>query len=175
MAIKIPKALTRDFVELREGIANCISALNTGAIVHNNWIMQSDIEDTLNMLEDANGKVHGWMVSIDSVEPTEPRTGVNYIEYDINVRIWGLMGYYYEASRDSAQSILEKECRDVIRVILLNRSTLGMDDTTPIPIKPIDSLPRFEDIDVKAFGRGSDVIVAQGNLRVIWTEVTEEE
>jgi hypothetical protein len=106
------------------------------------------------------------MISINNAEPFDTKVGGYNLQWDLNVRIWGFVGY--EAIHDgSVQNVIEKESRLISQVIYLNQKHLSLDDTSAL--KQVGQVA-WDDIDVNAFGSGQDVHVAQGNLKVTLSE-----
>lgn len=159
---------TVEWSTLRLALKNCIEAVAPNARVYSSWPLKYDIGETISLLKsDAeNGRVHAWMISISEAEPIDRKAGGRNLEWILNVRIWGFLGYQMTHD-DATQTELENEAKKVAQIIYLNDKHLGMDDTQGL--KKVDMLV-FDDIDVHAFGSGSDVHVAQGNLTITISE-----
>lgn len=172
--IRIPKQATNEFVELRKGIAACIKAVvPSDAVVYDNWALKYDLNETIELLSNDN-IIHAWLVSVKAIDVERRRVGGALLSMPLTVRIWGFIGYSYSPNGDR-QSMLEKECKDIIRVIELNQDHLGMDLDQFNPCIEQVGILTFPDIDVHAWGSASDVMVAQGTLLVDWAEHIQQE
>lgn len=154
---------------LREGIRDCIKLAAPNAVVYSSWPLKYNIGDTVNLLQSSadNGKVHAWIVGINKANTFEDKVGGHQIKFDLNVRIWGFLGYDQVYS-GTTQDIIEEELVKVTRIIYANRDALKLSNLANSgEIGIID----WEDIDVHGFGGdGHDVHVAQGNLNVVLRE-----
>lgn len=154
---------------LRKGLRECVLAVAPSARVYSSWPLKYDIGETVGLLRSENDsdKIHSWIIGVNRAEPFADKAGGYNLQWDLNIRIWGFVGY--EAIHDdSVQHTLELECQKITQVIYLNQKHLGMDDTSAI--KGGNFMVTWEDIDVAAFGSGNDVYVAQGNLSIILSE-----
>lgn len=171
MVVKIPKESNQQLADLRKGIAHCISSVlaarGSTAIVHDNWALHYDLDETIEAISLPNGRIHSWIIRISSIGSEAQTVGAMMIEMPLEVRITGFVGYQYGTDNNSRQSLLEKECKDIIKTLYLNQGHLGMDN--PGPLRNVGFLT-FEDIDVRGFGSGSDIIIAEGRLTLEWRE-----
>lgn len=157
-----------DWKDLRQALKRCIMAVAPNAVVYSSWPLKYDIGETVRLLRSqADGnKVHAWMISINEAEPFDVKAGGYNLQWDLNVRIWGFVGY--EAIHDdSIQSTIELESRRISQIIYLNQKHLGLEDTGAL--KNVGQVV-WDDIDVNAFSGGEDVHVAQGNLSITLSE-----
>lgn len=154
---------TIDWDTLRKALRTCILLVAPNARVYSSWPLKYDIKQTINLLQSQsdNNKVHCWMISISETDPEAPKAGGYYLEWEINVRIWGFVGYGFTHD-DATQSIIEDEVKKITQVLYLNQKHLGMDISEGLEV----GLLKFNDIDVHAFGSGADVHVAQGNMKI---------
>lgn len=152
-----------EWKDLREGLKNCIkAAVSEDVLVYASWPLKYDIGETINLISSKDGKVHAWMISINEADPQDRKAGGYSLEWDLNVRIWGFLGYDSTYSGDT-QDTLEKELRKITFITYANAKHFGMANTQGLET---DGLISWEDIDVHAFGSGDDVHVAQGSLKV---------
>lgn len=154
--------------DLRIAIKGCIEAVAPKANVFSDWPLKYDIGMTKKLListKDSN-KVHAWLISINSAEPYDEKAGGYNLHWDLNVRIWGFVGYTGEHD-ETVQNTIEEESRAISQIIYLNQKHLGLTDTSAL--KKVGYLI-WDDIDVHAFGSGDDIHVAQGNLSVTLSE-----
>ncbi len=154
-----------DWRLLREGIARCIKAVAPTARVYDRWPLKFNIGKTAELLRSDTdaGKIHAWIIGINKAEPYNDRSGgENLLLWDLDVRIWGFMGYEYGIDSANPQNDLENECRKIAQVIQLNKIHLTMDISQCL--KEVGYV-QFEDIDTQGFGQ-DDIIVAQGMLEV---------
>lgn len=153
-----------DWQDIRVGIKNCIKAVVSNAIVYSSWPLKYDIGKTINLLKSDNdsGKVHAWIVGINKAIPYYDKSGGKGIEWELDVRVWGFLGYA-QVYTDSTQHTIESEIRAITKVVMANAKHLGMNNTQGLVT---DGLIDWNDIDVHAFGSGADVHVAQGLLKV---------
>lgn len=154
-----------DWGDVRKGLKACIQAVAPTARVYSRWPLKYDIGQTINLLASSkdNKRVHAWIIGISRAEPYSDKIGGYALQWELNVRIWGFVGYVDGADDNSTQDILEEEARKVAQVIFLNQKHLAMNSTAGL--KDVGYLI-FEDIDVHGFGSGDDVHVAQGNLTI---------
>ena len=156
------------FSDLRKAIRDCIKLVAPDAVVYSSWPLKFDIGKTVNLLRSqADGnKVHAWIIDVNRAEVDDKKAGGYQLEWILNVRIWGFVGY--EATHDdSVQSTIEDEVRAITQVLHVNRKHLGLDDTSAL--KEV-GLVVWDNIEVNAFGSGEDVHVAQGNLEIRLSE-----
>ena len=174
--IKLPVKSTCTLHHLRDGIAKCIiEVVDSDCIVHNNWAMKYSLEETMELIS-KDDVIHSWMVSIDEIVPEEKsiggRVGGGLINVPLDVRIWGFIGYEYGSDGSSRTAILEQECLEIIKILYLNEETLGMTDFSCLQ----DSeLLQFDSLTTRSFGSGNDVIIAEGSLKVDWSEIISEQ
>lgn len=165
-AVKLPTPQEElDWRLLREGIARCIGAVAPNARVYDRWPLKFSVGKTAELLRsDADsGKIHAWIIGINKAEPYSDRSGgQNLILWDLDIRIWGFMGYEYGVDSANPQNDLENECRKITQVIQMNNVDLTLDIAQCV--KEVGYV-RFDDIDTQGFGQ-DDIIVAQGTLEV---------
>lgn len=157
-----------EWKDLRVALKNCIKEVVDKAVIYSSWPLKYDIGQTIKLLTSKadGGKVHAWMISINRAEPDDVKAGGYNLEWELNVRIWGFLGYE-KTYEDTTQDTIEKEVRAITQVLYANRKHLGLNDTSAL--KNVE-LITWEDIDVQAFGSGDDVHVAQGNLKITLQE-----
>jgi hypothetical protein len=155
--------------DLRKGLRACILSVAPNARVYSSWPLKYDIGQTVSLLRSENdsNKIHAWIIGINRAEPFDEKAGGYNLQWELNVRIWGFVGYD-AIHDDSVQHTLEAECRLITQVIYINQKHLGLESTDAL--KRGNYMVTWEDIDVNAFGDGNDVYVAQGNLVVTLSE-----
>lgn len=167
----MPKPITEvipqkemDWLPLRQGLARLIKHVATTAIVYERWPLKFEIGKTAELLKSTadGGKIHAWIIGINSAIPYNDRNGGNLILWDLTVRVWGFIGYDYGLDSANAQNTIETECRKLTQLIMVNKDHLTLDNTQCL--KEVGFLS-FPDIDAKGFGR-DDIIVAQGELPI---------
>lgn len=176
--IKIPQASDYEFTDLRNGIARCIQAVIPSAIVYNNWAMKYGLEETISLLTGPEGYIHAWLISISEMGSLTSKGGavsVGEMDFPLTVRIWGFIGNSYGGNIGSRQDIIERECKEIVKVLWLNQATLGMNNPKNLAQDKPLGFVRFTDIDVKPFGSGDDIIVAEGFMDVTWREWVKEQ
>lgn len=152
-----------EWKDLRIGIKNCIKQVINDAVVYSSWPLKYDIGQTVRLLTHKDsGKVHAWMISINRAEAKDRAMGKGGIIWDLNVRIWGMLGYDSTYSGDT-QDTIEKEVRAITQVLVANYNHFGLAETSAFKTT---GYVDWTDIDVHGFGDNSDVHVAQGNLKI---------
>jgi hypothetical protein len=155
--------------DLREGIRDCIKEAAPTAVVYSTWPLKYDIGDTINLLTSNadNGKVHAWIIGVNSVNSFEDKVGGYQLKFDLNIRIWGFVGYDQVYS-GTTQDVIEEEVIKITRILYANRTNLKL---TNLANSGEIGVVDWQDIDVHGFGGdGHDVHVAQGNLNVVIRE-----
>lgn len=176
--VRIPKASPHDFSELRDGLAECIKATGTGARVHNNWAMYSTLDETLQSLTNADKLIHAWMVGIKGIDVRNTRAGGAAIEMPLTIAVNGYIGYRYGTDSVSRQAILERECRDIIKIFYLNKGIYGMENVSArdslATVDDNEQFLTFNDISVQGFGSKDTVLIAEGTMTIVWKEYIQE-
>lgn len=171
--IDIPVQDEVSIADFRDAIAKCIDALDTGAIVHNNWEFKYNWQETVDYLTPTGSNVvHAWLVSVSEINEESVLEGGDVLYLPLTVKIWGLIGYEYGTSNESRQATLEKECLQIIKVLYMNRLHFGMDNAENFD--KVGTLT-FDEIDVKAWGTGNDILVAQGQMEVRWKTLLQKQ
>ena len=157
-----------EWKELRVAFKDCIKAVAPTAVVYSSWPLKYDIKKTIRLLKsDAyGGLAHAWIISINKADPYTKKAGGYNLYWDLNVRIWGFVGYK-QTHDDDTQDVIEKEVRAISQIIFLNRKRLGLSDQEAL--SEMETVV-WDDIDVHAFGDENDVHVAQGNLKLTLSE-----
>ena len=158
----------QDWLLLRQGLARLIVAVAPTARVYERWPLKFEPGKTAELLKPVGSDViHSWIIGINRAIPKEEKIGGSVIQWDLNIRIWGFIGYEYGADSDNPQNTIELEAKRITQVIYLNREHLTLDNTQAL--KEVGLL-EFPDIDAQGFGR-DDIIVAQGELNIEVEEV----
>lgn len=157
------------WLAVREGIQRCIKSVAPTAVVYSRWPLKFDIGRTAELLKsDAdNGNIHAWIIGVNQATPFMDRVGGEMIQWKLNIRVWGFIGYEYGIDNDNPQNVLEDECRKIAQCLWLNRATLTLDD--PLCLKDVGYLV-FDDIDTHGFGQ-DDIIVARGEIEITLKEL----
>jgi hypothetical protein len=87
-------------IEIRNAIAARIKATAPTAVVIPRDVVNALDGTWLSLLEDDNGKVHGWVVTLESMPLTEDRG--DSAEYDLRFSVWRFLDY--DTGDDAANS-----------------------------------------------------------------------
>lgn len=165
MPLQIPNDNAPQFLALRNAIASALGEITEGR-VYPNWVMQYKVGETANYLK-KNGIISAWMIMTSAVQPEESRVGGNYLDARLKIKIWAFKSYDYSIDTGNSQDVFEKELWNAVKIIFLNRHKLAISGDFPSNVK---FLPlKFSDIDAHGFD-GSQVMLAKGELEVIWGE-----
>lgn len=160
--------LQQDWLLIRQGLKRCIEAVAPNARIYDRWPLKFDPGQTAELLKSPiENRIHSWIIGINAADTEEDRVGGGVIFYNLNIRIWGFIGYEYGIDSDNPQNTIETEARKITQVIYANREHLTLDFTQSLHEV---GLLTFRDIDAQGFGR-DDVIIAQGELRIKIREV----
>ena len=153
-----------EWSDLRKGIKDCIKSVTPLARIYSSWPLKYDVGQTKNLLMSKadGGKVHAWIISINKAIPYNKKAGGYALSWDLNVRIWGFLGYAQTHNAET-QDTIEKEVKAITQVLFLNQKHLALEDASALHEV---GMVEWEEIDVEAFGSGDDVHVAKGNLDV---------
>lgn len=172
MPIVAPTPRKIKWSNLRKGMKEIIMAAAPNARVHSRWALKYDITSTIDYLLSVNDpeNIHAWMLSVETVQPSNPKAGGGEIQYDLNIRIWGFKGFVFGTDASNSQDAFEDEVDDVVAYFHANRLfAFGLSEADGRnALKDVNFLPQFE-IEVAAFGEGYDVHVAKAvmALRIV--------
>src|SRR5688572_902744 len=106
----MPKPITaptpqqeQDWLLLRQGLARLIESVAPTARVYERWPLKFDIGKTAELLKSTadSNRIHAWIIGINRAIPREKKVGGTAIEWDLTIRIWGLIGYQYGVDSDN--------------------------------------------------------------------------
>jgi hypothetical protein len=172
----MPKPITpptpqqeQDWLLLRQGIARLIESVAPTAKVYERWPLKFDVNKTAELLKSpADGnRIHSWIIGIHKALPRIEKVGGTAIEWDLTIRVWGLIGYQFGTDSDNPQNTIELEAKRIAQVVYLNQAHLTLDNTQALGEV---GMVEFNDIDAAGFGR-DDIIVAKGELEIEIKEV----
>jgi hypothetical protein len=174
----MPKAVTpvspqleQDWLLIRQGLARLVSYVTPYAKVYDRWPLKFELGATAELLKSTSvqdgGRIHAWIIGVQSAIPNTDRVGGTAIFWDLTIRVWGFIGYQYGVDSDNPQNTLETECRKLSQIVFMNRDHLTLDNTQAL--KEVGFL-EFPEIEAHGFGR-DDIIVAQGEVMIKLKEV----
>lgn len=167
--VPVNPQLEQDWLLLRQGLSRIVQYAAPKARVYDRWPLKFEIGKTAELLKSSadGGIIHSWIIGIREAVPYYDRAGGNGLLWDLQVRIWGFIGYQYGVDSDNPQNTIEAECKKIAQAVYVNRDHLTLDYTQAL--KEVGFL-EFRDIDAQGFGR-DDIIVAQGEMNIKLIEV----
>jgi hypothetical protein len=167
MPLVAPTPRKISWSHLRRGIKQILMAAAPNARVHARWALKYDITSTIDYILSTNDTdvIHAWMVSVETVQASNPKIGGGELEYDLTIRIWGFKSFDFGTDEENSQDAFEDEVDDVIAYFNANRLfAFGLTEEEGRQyLRDINFLPQFE-IEVAAFGEGYDVHVAKASM-----------
>lgn len=163
------------WAEIRAGIDACVALAAPNARRHKEWVLEFDPITGLGKIitllrkldaEGNGGNVHAWVVGVGSMTLQRGQNGdFEYIggkayDYWLNFDIWGF--WNYGGLESGSWEIAEAETRLVVATIYRN-PTLGLENQWLRRAEP----PDFAQLDIVPFSEGENLIVAQGQMRVL--------
>ncbi len=118
------------------------------------------------------------MVGIKGIDVRNTRAGGAAIEMPLTIAVNGYIGYRYGTDSASRQAILEKECKEIIKIFYLNKGIYGMDNASArdslATVDDNEQFLTFNDISVQGFGSKDTVLIAEGTMTIVWKELIQE-
>jgi hypothetical protein len=161
---------------VREAVAALIAIVCPNARVHSEWVLEFDPETGLgkitSLLRPAAGpdatKVHAWLVGFTAAALERGPSGdFEYIggakyNYWLTLDVWGFFDY---TGIENSWPKAEQEAR-LITASIYRNMTLGIENPFIRRAEP----PEWAQGDIVPFSDGQNVIVMQGQMRVLIEE-----
>jgi hypothetical protein len=159
-----------------DAVAAVIAIVCPNARVHSEWVLEFDPQTGLGKITSLlrpesgpdSGKVHAWLVGFGSVSLERGTSGdFEYIggakfHYWLTLDVWGFFDY---AGLENSWAVAQQEARLVTAMIYRNM-TLGIENPFISRAEP----PEWAQGDVVPFSDGENLIVMQGQMRILIEE-----